>query len=208
MVHHSDQMIGGVQYRVHDVWVNADSSGWLQTDIAFDITSGLGIYHDVNNTAASPLSGVKYEPTAATIAANPDTAYDTYVTDHNGYGGPSDIDLLAPGSFGDFEFQFTDDAFSVIWAPFDAAPIFTGAGDFRIARISIAAGSTGTAFRGQTRQSVGGVVETEVFLGATITGDIIDGLIVPEPSTFVLLWLGLLSLLGWGGWRRRQPPAV
>jgi hypothetical protein len=211
--HHSDQMIDGTKYRIYDVWVDVDNvtEGWLQTQLHVELSNGT-FYHNATNTAASPLShanlggedvplsGVKYEPTAETIGNDANARWDTYVTDHNGYNGPSPINVLSLDSFQDPEFEFVyafdADSFSVIWSPFDFisdplavdtpfGQIETGAFEAPTARLTISADASGVVAVTVGQSFEGGPTSssnTETFLGAPvygISGEIAGGRFLP-----------------------------
>jgi len=205
--HHSDQMIDGTKYRIYDVWVDVDDAteGWTESQLHVELGNGT-FYHNATNTAASPLShanlggasvplsGVKFEPTAATISTDPDARWDTYVTDHNGYNGPSPINVLSLDSFGAFTYAFDDDSFNVIWSPFDYisnppnppfGEIETGAFEAPVARLTISADASGVGAVVVGQSFEGGPTSgsnTETFLGAAtygISGDIVGGRFLP-----------------------------
>ena len=164
---------GGADYRVWDMMTEV-TTDWTNARLDLILTSGTLFQHPVAQF------GSDVEGNPAAIGMYPDAEWDTYVA--------SPIDWTTAPALADDPPYMSDTSITASW--FDS--IVGTAGVYRIARISLSTDAQGTltgkVYDVET-QGVGVVIDEQLF------GLVVDGAIVPEPATLVLLAIGGIGAL-------------
>jgi hypothetical protein len=182
-----DNSAGGAEvtgFTTNDL--NIDFTGQLSgVQLLVELTSG-SIYQNAAGSAGPPIGAI--------LPAFPSLAFDTFVTlDSLTSGGPHGEPLLVGGAVnagGSATAAFTTSTINQGFSPAAGVSSATDQTDFLAARVTLSNDANGTV---NYLASANGVISPT--LSVPIINGVIGGAVIPEPSTVILLGMGLVGVI-------------
>jgi hypothetical protein len=193
------QLTGSRWAQVDNTGGGAPLAGFITNDLSIDFNGQLsGVQLLVELTGGSiyqDAAGAAAPPNSAVVTIIPSLAYDTFVTlDAPTSGGPHGEPLLVGGAVnlgGSPTAAFTNMTINQGFSPAAGVSSATNQTDFLAARVTLSGDANGTA---KYLASAAGQISSE-FSVPIVNGVIGGGVVIPEPSTVILLGMGLIGLV-------------